>query len=42
MPNKYKYIFAVVGFAIVLIVIVYVVYERRIDAMEHRIRQELP
>jgi hypothetical protein len=42
MPKKFKYIFVVTGIALLLILIVYLVYDQRLAAMEHEILQPSP
>ena len=42
MPNKHKYSFAVLGTALLLILIVYLIYDRKIDVMEQKILYQSP
>jgi hypothetical protein len=42
MPNKYKYIFLIVIIVLLLLITVYVVYDRKIQAIEQTIRKQPP
>jgi len=42
LPKKYKYIIVIIGIALVLILLVYLLYERKIEAMGQMILKQPP